>query len=251
MLTYPNYVGKIMLIVRNLSKSFGSVCAVNNVNFCLKKGEVVALLGPNGAGKTTLMRLMTGFYEPDCGAVELNGYDVNRKRLEALSRVAYVPESGALYPEMTVYEYLRFMAGLRRISHQDFVDNLVSLSKQLELDEVINRKCETLSKGYKRRVGIAGALLHRPKILILDEPTEGLDPNQKFSIRSFIKQYGERNIVIISTHIMEEVEAMANRVILLHRGKLIRDTTPQELKKITPDNDIEAAFRAITFEERK
>lgn len=209
------------------------------------------MLGPNGAGKTTLMRLMTGFYEPDCGAVELNGYDVNRKRLEALSRVAYVPESGALYPEMTVYEYLRFMAGLRRISHQDFVDNLVSLSKQLELDEVINRKCETLSKGYKRRVGIAGALLHRPKILILDEPTEGLDPNQKFSIRSFIKQYGERNIVIISTHIMEEVEAMANRVILLHRGKLIRDTTPQELKKITPDNDIEAAFRAITFEERE
>lgn len=193
---------------------------------------MVALLGPNGAGKTTLMRLMTGFYEPDCGAVELNGYDVNRKRLEALSRVAYVPESGALYPEMTVYEYLRFMAGLRRISHQDFVDNLVSLSKQLELDEVINRKCETLSKGYKRRVGIAGALLHRPKILILDEPTEGLDPNQKFSIRSFIKQYGERNIVIISTHIMEEVEAMANRVILLHRGKLIRDTTPQELKKL-------------------
>lgn len=251
MLTYPNYVGKIMLIVRNLSKSFGPVCAVNNVNFCLKKGGVVALLGPNGAGKTTLMRLMTGFYEPDCGAVELNGYDVNRKRLEALSRVAYVPESGALYPEMTVYEYLRFMAGLRRISHQDFVDNLVSLSKQLELDEVINRKCETLSKGYKRRVGIAGALLHRPKILILDEPTEGLDPNQKFSIRSFIKQYGERNIVIISTHIMEEVEAMANRVILLHRGKLIRDTTPQELKKITPDNDIEAAFRAITFEERE
>ena len=251
MLTYPNYVGKIMLIVRNLSKSFGPVCAVTNVNFCLKKGEVVALLGPNGAGKTTLMRLMTGFYEPDCGAVELNGYDVNSKRLEALSRVAYVPESGALYPEMTVYEYLRFMAGLRRISHQDFVDNLVSLSKQLELDEVINRKCETLSKGYKRRVGIAGALLHRPKILILDEPTEGLDPNQKFSIRSFIKQYGERNIVIISTHIMEEVEAMANRVILLHRGKLIRDTTPQELKKITPDNDIEAAFRAITFEERE
>lgn len=109
-----------MLIVRNLSKSFGPVCAVNNVNFCLKKGEVVALLGPNGAGKTTLMRLMTGFYEPDCGAVELNGYDVNRKRQEALSRVAYVPESGALYPEMTVYEYLRFMAGLRRISHQDF-----------------------------------------------------------------------------------------------------------------------------------
>lgn len=130
-----------MLIVRNLSKSFGPVCAVNNVNFCLKKGEVVALLGPNGAGKTTLMRLMTGFYEPDCGAVELNGYDVNRKRLEALSRVAYVPESGALYPEMTVYEYLRFMGRSARISHQDFVDNLVSLSKQLELDEVINRKC--------------------------------------------------------------------------------------------------------------
>mgnify|MGYP000289558362 CR=1 FL=1 len=240
-----------MLNIQHLTKTYGEKRAVDDLSLHIAPGEIYGFIGHNGAGKTTLMRLMTGFYEPDCGAVELNGYDVNRKRLEALSRVAYVPESGALYPEMTVYEYLRFMAGLRRISHQDFVDNLVSLSKQLELDEVINRKCETLSKGYKRRVGIAGALLHRPKILILDEPTEGLDPNQKFSIRSFIKQYGERNIVIISTHIMEEVEAMANRVILLHRGKLIRDTTPQELKKITPDNDIEAAFRAITFEERE
>ena len=236
---------------QDLAIGYGKMPLASGIALGANPGQILVLVGPNGAGKTTLMRLMTGFYEPDCGAVELNGYDVNRKRLEALSRVAYVPESGALYPEMTVYEYLRFMAGLRRISHQDFVDNLVSLSKQLELDEVINRKCETLSKGYKRRIGIAGALLHRPKILILDEPTEGLDPNQKFSIRSFIKQYGERNIVIISTHIMEEVEAMANRVILLHRGKLIRDTTPQELKKITPDNDIEAAFRAITFEERE
>lgn len=162
--------------------------------------------------------------------------------------MAYVPESGALYPEMTVYEYLNFIACLRGLNHQSFVDNLVSLVKTLGLTEVINQKCETLSKGFKRRTAIAGALLTHPQILILDEPTEGLDPNQKFSIRSFIKEYARRNTVIISTHIMEEVSALAGRVILMNRGKLIRDTTPEELSKITPENDIEAAFRSITFE---
>lgn len=240
-----------MLSVRNLSKSFGPVTAVNNLNFCLKKGEVAALLGPNGAGKTTLMRLLTGVYRPDCGEISINGVNLFANRVKALENTAYVPETGALYPEMTVYEYLRFMGCLHHLNKQSFVDNLVFLVAELELESVINQKCETLSKGFKRRVALAGALLHRPQVLILDEPTEGLDPNQKFSVRRFIRDYGREHTVIISTHIMEEVEAMADRVILLNHGKLIRDTSPEELKKITPDNNIEAAFRSITFEQRR
>lgn len=237
-----------MLVIKNLSKSFGPIRAVNNVNCCLNKGNITALLGPNGAGKTTLMRLIAGFLEPDCGSVEIGGIDLRQNRRSALAKIAYVPENGALYPEMTVYEYLKFIACLHGLRRQNFVDNLVSLAKTLELTDVINQKCDTLSKGYKRRTGIAGALLSRPQILILDEPTEGLDPNQKYSIRSFLKEYGRRNTVIISTHIMEEVDALAGRVVLMNHGKLIRDTTPEELRKITPENDIEAAFRAITYE---
>lgn len=237
-----------MLVIKNLSKSFGPIRAVNNINCCLIKGNITALLGPNGAGKTTLMRLIAGFLEPDCGSVEIGGIDFRQNRRSALAKIAYVPENGALYPEMTVYEYLKFIACLHGLSRQNFVDNLVSLVKTLELTDVINQKCDTLSKGYKRRTGIAGALLSRPQILILDEPTEGLDPNQKFSVRSFLREYGRRNTVIISTHIMEEVDALAGRVILMNHGKLIRDTTPEELRKITPENDIEAAFRAITYE---
>ena len=235
-----------MLAVKNLSKSFGSIQAVDNVNFCLHKGEVTALLGPNGAGKTTLMRLISGYYVPDCGEVNINHHLLAGQRLAALAPLGYVPENGALYPEMTVYEYLQFMASLRQMDHQSFVDNLMFLLPQLELNKVLTRRCETLSKGYKKRVGLAGSLIHRPEILILDEPTEGLDPNQKFLIRGFIREYGRKNLVLISTHIMEEVEAMANRVLLLNEGKLVRDTTPQDLKKLTPLNDIEAAFRSIT-----
>ncbi len=237
-----------MLLVQNLSKSFGNIRAVDNVSFCLNNGEVTALLGPNGAGKTTLMRLITGFYGADSGDIRIDGCDINTARTQALSKLSYVPETGALYNDMTVYEYLRFMAGLRHMSEQGFVDNLVYLSRQLELSDVINQKCETLSKGFKRRTALAGALIHRPGLLILDEPTEGLDPNQKFSIRRFIREYGRRNTVIISTHIMEEVEAMADRVILLNHGKLVRDTSPQELKLLTPDHNIETAFRSVTEE---
>lgn len=238
-----------MIVVKNLSKTFGSIKAVDNVSFCINKGEVVALLGPNGAGKTTLLRLFTGFYNPTQGEVRINGYDVSSQRLKALQKIAYVPENGALYPEMSVYEYLNFIAQVHRLPTQAFVDNLTFLVKQFDLSGVINQKCETLSKGFKRRVAIAGALLHQPEVLILDEPTEGLDPNQKYDIRQFLREYGKEHVVIISTHIMEEVEAFSNRVILLNHGKLVRDTSPDELKRISPYNDLETAFRTITFEQ--
>lgn len=235
-----------MLSVNNLNKSFSGKQVISNMSFNLREGEVVVLLGPNGAGKTTLMRLMTSFYEPDSGDVIVDNISIYADRTGVLKKIGYVPETGALYPEITVYEYLKYMAELRGMSHQNFVDNLLSLVQQLDIADVINQKCETLSKGFKRRVGIAGALIHRPQILILDEPTEGLDPNQKFFVRNFIKEYGKSHIILISTHIMEEVEAMADRVILINHGKIIRNLSPEMLKKTTPSGDIETAFRFAT-----
>lgn len=237
-----------MIVIKNLCKSFGSRKVLDSLNICFKNNEVVALLGPNGAGKTTLMRLITGFYLPDAGEILINHRNIAHERLAALENTAYVPEIGALYPEMTVYEYIKYMADLRGMSEQGFVDNLLSLLKELELEDVINQKCETLSKGYKRRAAIAGALIHRPKTIILDEPTEGLDPAQKQSVRNFIKNYGKKNTVIISTHIMEEVEAMAGRVILLNHGRLVCDTTPELLKQNTASGDIAQAFLSLTAE---
>lgn len=237
-----------MLIVKNLSKSFKQVKALDKVNFCLKKGYVTALLGPNGAGKTTLLRLLSGFYYPDEGDIYFNNIKLSENRLEAQKVFAYVPENGALYPEMTVAEYIKFMADLHHLSEENFVDNLASLIKELKLEEVINRRCDELSKGFKRRVALAGALIHRPQILILDEPTEGLDPNQKFFIRDLLRNYGRLHLVLISTHVMEEVDAFAERVLILNKGKLICDTTPDGLRGLTPQNDIETAFRAMTFD---
>lgn len=235
-----------MIVIKDLCKSFGDKKAVDNLNICFNNGEVIALLGPNGAGKTTLMRLLVGFYRPDSGEILINHRNIVQDRIAALESTAYVPEVGALYPEMTVFEYVRYMAELRGLSGQGFVDNLLSLAKELDIESVINQRCETLSKGFKRRVAIAGALIHRPKTVILDEPTEGLDPNQKQSVRAFVKNYGQKNTVIVSTHIMEEVEAMADRVILINRGRLICDTTPRLLKQNTDSADIEQAFRALT-----
>lgn len=235
-----------MIVIKDLCKSFGDKKAVDNLNICFNNGEVIALLGPNGAGKTTLMRLLVGFYRPDSGEILINHRNIVQDRIAALESTAYVPEVGALYPEMTVFEYVRYMAELRGLSGQGFVDNLLSLAKELDIESVINQKCETLSKGFKRRVAIAGALIHRPKTVILDEPTEGLDPNQKQSVRAFVKNYGQKNTVIVSTHIMEEVEAMADRVILINRGRLICDTTPRLLKQNTDSADIEQAFRVLT-----
>ena len=237
-----------MLIVKNISKSFGSIQALRGINFCLSKGEVTALLGPNGAGKTTLLRLISGYYNPDEGDILINNTKHRENRLKYLQSFAYVPENGALYPEMTVSEYVWYMASLHHLTNEDFIDNLASLNKELGLENVLNQRCESLSKGYKRRVAIAGALVHRPDVLLLDEPTEGLDPNQKFMIRDFLRNYGRFHTVLISTHIMEEVEAYAGRVLLLNHGKLICDTTPEGLKSLTPSNDIETAFRAMTFD---
>lgn len=238
-----------MIVAKNLSKSFGSIKALDNLNFCINKGDIVSLLGPNGAGKTTLLRLITGRLFPDQGSVDVFGRNPASERVEVLQKIGYVPENAPLYPEMTVYEFIRYAAGLHRLPAETFQTNLPFVAAQLRLQPVMNQRIDTLSKGFRHRVAIASALIASPRILILDEPTEGLDPNQKFEIHRFIREYGRRNIIIVSTHILEEVEAVSNRVILLHKGKLVRDTTPQELKSAAPGQELAAAFRLITGEE--
>lgn len=235
-----------MIVVKNISKNFDSIKALDNLNFCLNKGDIVALLGPNGAGKTTLLRLLTGYLAPSSGSIEIYGYNPIVKRVAALSKIGYVPENAPLYPEMSVYDFLQYAGKLHHVPKQDLKTALKNTIKDLQLQTVLKQRIETLSKGFKHRVAIAAALLHHPKILILDEPTEGLDPNQKFEMHKFIRQYGQHSIIIISTHLLEEVETIANRVLLLNKGKLIRDTSPQELKLIGNNDDITSAFRAMT-----
>lgn len=235
-----------MIVVKNLSKSFDSIKAVNNVNFCINKSEVVTLLGPNGAGKTTLMRLLTGYLQPTYGKIEIQGFDLTTDRIQALRQIGYVPENSPLYPDMTVFEFLQFMSRVRGLSAADFSEKYNELVEQFALSSVVNQKIETLSKGFKHRTAISCALLSSPQVLILDEPTEGLDPNQKLELRRFLRDYSRHNIVIVSTHIMEEVEALSTRVLMLNYGKLIKDITTAELKKFSPSANMEDAFHHIT-----
>lgn len=235
-----------MITVKKLGKNFGPLKALDNINFTIAAGEIVTLLGPNGAGKSTLMRLLSGYLEPTAGQIEIFGKTYTSNRRQILSLIGYVPENAPLYGEMTVFEFLKFMSAARNLSAKQIAPQISELSDQFELSEVLNQKCETLSKGFKRRVAIAGVLTSSPRILILDEPTEGLDPNQKYITRQFFKDYAKNNIVIISTHIMEEVTALSSRVILLNKGKLVKDTTAERLSELSPDNNLETAFRRIT-----
>ena len=239
-----------MITVKNLSKDFGAIKALQNINFTISPGDIVALLGPNGAGKSTLMRLLSGYLEPTGGEIEISGRTYASHRMQILPEIGYVPESAPLYGEMTVFEFLKFMSAVRNLPTSQTSPRIAEVSEQFELSGVLNQKCETLSKGFKRRVAIAGALTASPRILILDEPTEGLDPNQKYGIRNFFKEYARKNIVIISTHIMEEVTSLSSRVLLLNKGKLIKDTTAAHLSELSPDNNLETAFRSITNKDK-
>ena len=234
-----------MLEVKNISKSFGSKKALNNVGFTVKKGQIVALLGENGAGKSTLLRILSGFYAADCGEVILNRLNLDTDRLAVLQQIGYVQEISALYPEMKVYEFLCFIADIRQLSTATKISQIKAVTEALELTDVLNQKNETLSKGYKKRVELAAMLISEPTVLLLDEPTEGLDPNQKHALRQIIKQYAKTHMVIISTHTLEDVEALASRVLLLHKGVLQADTDLKTFKK-TADNDLLKSFRKIT-----
>ena len=220
-----------MIRVQDLKKYFGAKKAVNGVSFTVEKGEVLGFLGPNGAGKSTTMRMITGFIPPTEGTVSVGGFDVTEEPLKARRLIGYLPESAPAYAEMSVRGFLEFVAelrGLRGAAKKAAVDRVIEMCF---LDSVAQQTVETLSKGYKHRTCFAQSIIHDPEVLIMDEPTEGLDPNQKHEVRTLIRRMGERKAIIFSTHILEEVEAVCSRAIIIDRGQIVANGTPAELKQ--------------------
>lgn len=220
---------QVTIQVNSVKKKFGSNLAVNDLTFNVRKGEVIGFLGPNGSGKTTTMRLLTSFYTPDSGTIFINGLDTQNHDLETRSSIGYLPENNPLYEDLLVKEYLGFVADLRGMSSNDKKRNLERTVKETGLEEVYYRPINELSKGYHQRVGLAQAILHEPSILILDEPTEGLDPNQRIGYRNLVKTLGEDRTVLLSTHVMQEVETTCERVLLINKGILLADSPVSEL----------------------
>src|SRR5580700_8511386 len=218
-----------MLEIRHLVKSFGPLIAVDDVSFTVPQGEVLGFLGPNGAGKSTTMKMATGFLAPTAGTAVICGNDIQERPLAAKRQFGYLPEGAPAYPDMTVVDFLRFVAlirGLRGGEVAARIDHIVDL---VHLNEVYGQRIETLSKGFRRRVGVAQALIHDPPVVILDEPTDGLDPNQKYEMRGIIAAMQPEKAIIISTHLLEEVEAVCSRAIIIARGRILADGTPADL----------------------
>ncbi len=236
-----------MIEVKGLVKSYGSKRAVDGVSFSVKRGEILGFLGPNGAGKSTTMKMITGFVRPDSGTALVGGTDVSQDPVAVKRKLGYLPENAPAYPEMTVEEFLGFIAEVRGFREEEAckaqVERAISLT---HLSSVRRQAIDTLSKGFKQRVGFAQALLHDPPVLILDEPTDGLDPNQKNEVRMLIKNMAAEKAVILSTHILEEVEAICTRVVIISRGKLVADETPAKLLERKPGARMDEIFRSLT-----
>jgi len=236
-----------MIKVENLVKSFGPKLAVNDVSFTVERGEVLGFLGPNGAGKSTTMRMLTGFIPPTSGRITVGGHDVVEDPLPAKRLIGYLPENAPGYADMTVHGFLNFAAELRGLEGGARKQALNRAVELCFLESVLYQTIDTLSKGYKHRTCLAQALIHDPDILIMDEPTDGLDPNLKFEVRNLIKRMGENKAIIFSTHILEEVEAACSRVIIIDRGRIVANGTPQELKARSPEGRLDDVFRSITL----
>ncbi len=235
-----------LIEIIGLTKRFGAFTAVDDVSFTVARGEVLGFLGPNGAGKSTTMKMLAGFVTPTSGTARINGHDVQSDAVAARRELGFLPEGAPVYPEMTVIGFLRFAARIRGFSGgeaRDRVDQALSLAT---LEGVRHLPVETLSKGFKRRVGLAQALLHDPPVLVLDEPTDGLDPNQKHEVRTLIARMAPDKAIIISTHILEEVEAVCSRAIIIAAGRVVADGPPGELARRHPSGKLEEMFRAIT-----
>lgn len=215
----------------NLSKFYGNFAATRDVSFKIYQGEVVAFLGPNGAGKSTTMKLLTGYLAPSTGTARIAGHDMTRDRLAGSARLGYLPENGPLYPDMTPRSLLEFFADARSMSASRKRERVEAVIEQCALTSVVGKAIGKLSKGYRQRVGMAQVLLHEPDVLILDEPTAGLDPNQIREVRDTIRRLGENKTILVSTHILQEVDAIANRVLFINEGRLLFDGTPAELTK--------------------
>jgi len=219
-----------MIEIKNLTKRFAQHTAVDGLSFTVRQGEVLGFLGPNGAGKSTTMKMLTGFLAPTSGTASVFGFDIQRDTLKAQQQIGYLPEGAPCYGDMTVRGFLEFIAEVRGYRGAEKRQRVQRAAQQVELQKVLEQSIETLSKGFKRRVGLAQAILHDPKVLILDEPTDGLDPNQKHQVRQLIQSLARDKIVIISTHILEEVSAVCTRAVVIAAGRLLADGTPLELE---------------------
>ena len=222
-----------LLSVQELVKDFDGLRAVDGVSFQLEKGEVLGFLGPNGAGKSTSMKMITGYLVPTKGKVEVAGFDVKKHPIAAKMRMGYLPEGAPAWGDMTPLEFLRFVADARALPHEARAEALGRVIDHTHIGSVLHKPIETLSKGFRRRVGLAQALIHNPDVLVLDEPTDGLDPNQKHEMRQLIRALAEDKAIIISTHILEEVEAVCSRSIIIDRGKVVADDTPMGIKAMS------------------
>ena len=227
-----------LIEAKGIRKSFGDFIAVDNVDLEVSRGEVIGFLGPNGAGKSTTMKILTGFLEPDSGDILINNIDLKSDPLKAKEFIGYLPEGAPSYSDMNVLEFLTFVGKMRGLNSNLLTTRLDQMANQISLKEVWNKPIETLSKGFKRRVGIAQALIHDPDILVLDEPTDGLDPNQKHEMRNLIKNISKNKAIVISTHILEEVEAVCSRAMIIANGKLLVNETPANLEKQFTNKDI-------------
>jgi ABC-2 type transport system ATP-binding protein len=236
-----------MIEAKNLTKDYGNFRAADNVSFTVEKGDILGFLGPNGAGKSTTMKMLTGFLSPTGGTGVIGGNDIQQNPLEAKRLFGYLPESGPLYTEMTVKEFLTFIAEIRGYHNKDASESVIKRAIEIcHLKEVRNQTIETLSKGYRQRVGLAQAVLHDPPCLILDEPTDGLDPNQKREVRKLITSMAKQKAIVLSTHILEEVDSMCTRIIIITNGKIIVDSTPDGLREKHPGKSLEDIFCDLT-----
>jgi ABC-2 type transport system ATP-binding protein len=227
-----------MIEIKGVTKKFGEITAVKGISFAVKKGEVLGFLGPNGAGKTTTMKLITGFWQADQGQVLIDGLDNVTHSKESRAKIGYLPETVPLYDEMKVYEYLRFIASIRDITPEMILPRIKEVVEICNLHSVIGKSLDELSKGYRQRVGLAQAIMHNPDILILDEPTTGLDPNQIAEIRELIKKIGKEKTVIFSTHILAEAQATCDRVVIINKGQIVAEGRPEELAQALKSQEL-------------
>lgn len=235
-----------MIEVKNVTKKYGDFIAIENINFNIKEGEIVGLLGPNGAGKSTTMNMLTGFIEPTEGEIVIDGYNMEKKPLKAKKQIGYMPEGVPLYTDLTVKEFINYMADLKMVAKKDKKENIKKVIEQTNLSDVQNKLIKNLSRGYKQRVSMAGALVGEPKILILDEPTVGLDPKQITEIRTLIKSLGKDHTIILSSHILSEVSQICEKVIIINKGNIVAIASPKELEeKVRRENSV-----IVTVEEK-
>lgn len=234
---------KIMIEARGLCKYYGPFVAIKDISFSIPRGQIAAFLGPNGAGKTTTMRILTGYLAPSEGSAAIGGHNVHNDRLAASEVLGYLPENGPLYPDMTPFELLEFFAEARGLNEAGVSKRIADVIDQCALKQVRDKPIGKLSKGYRQRVGLAQALLHDPDVLIMDEPTSGLDPNQIRDFRTNIRELAEKKTILLSTHILREVEAVADRVLLVNDGRLVFDGTPKELSE---NGSLEEPFYRLT-----